>query len=498
MANNLNTLLRQLGLFSYEDIDVHALECLEELKKSQSKGSEKLTQAQLNQLLIIVSCHKNLDAARWLIERGADVNYSNHGESVLAAAINSGRSYELCQLLIDNGADVFAVDSRKTSMLMFAVDSMPDLRLAKLLLDKGVDINLANMYGETVLSKTVTRLDDDEIAFLLVRGADQYSKNAALIRAAYIGNKSAIQLLLDAGADVNFIKHDDLGILAGCAADNAAEHGYTDILKMILDRNPNLQVKTTALHAAVKRFNYNEVKLTLDCGADPNGIDDEGYSPLMQALGNKCSFKFIKLLIDSGAKVDFQNKDGNTPLFWALGYADVQTIQYIISHGAKFYSTLNREGDTLLFNAVYNKDVNILKMALDSNANLDINHINKYKENALYMAVANKNIEAVKLLLSYGADPNAIILGGETILHKIANTDNLPGKLSNSDREELLLLMLNCGANPYICDEKGRTAVDVCSTKKMKKILVQNSPINKLIKSADSKSVDNSSYEWEY
>ena len=62
------------------------------------------------------------------------------------------------------------------------------------------------------------------------------------------------------------------------------------------------------------------VKLLLERGADPNGSDANGNTPLMAAASHGCDRELMKMLIKAGAKIDAKNKSGLTPfemgLYW--------------------------------------------------------------------------------------------------------------------------------------------------------------------------------------
>jgi hypothetical protein len=62
------------------------------------------------------------------------------------------------------------------------------------------------------------------------------------------------------------------------------------------------------------------VKLLLDRGADANGADKNGNTPLMEAASHGCDRELMRLLIKAGAKINVTNGSGLTPfemgLFW--------------------------------------------------------------------------------------------------------------------------------------------------------------------------------------
>jgi ankyrin repeat protein len=81
------------------------------------------------------------------------------------------------------------------------------------------------------------------------------------------------------------------------------------------------------------RAEWNSViEALLKHGADPNALDYEGLTPLMQAAmtGNRT---VIQMLLDHGADTERRSRDGYTALMCA-SETDAQTMQILIDNGA--------------------------------------------------------------------------------------------------------------------------------------------------------------------
>ena len=76
-----------------------------------------------------------------LIQHGADVNAKakSGNTPLLIASVGHGK-YEAVKLLMDKGADAFAVNNRKENALIRA-SLFGDTATVSLLLSKGIDIN---------------------------------------------------------------------------------------------------------------------------------------------------------------------------------------------------------------------------------------------------------------------------------------------------------------------------------------------------------------------
>ena len=60
------------------------------------------------------------------------------------------------------------------------------------------------------------------------------------------------------------------------------------------------------------------VKMLLERGADVNGSDANGNTPLMEASSHGCDRELMRVLIKAGAKTDVRNKSGLTPFEMGL------------------------------------------------------------------------------------------------------------------------------------------------------------------------------------
>lgn len=111
------------------------------------------------------------------VEAGADLNLEDsHQTSALMAAVNSGK-VEVVKFLLDKGV---AVNAKRTNdgwtPLMLATFFGFD-KVVNLLLDAGADVNLKNNYGETALIHASFRGQDDVARILIAHGADLSPKN---------------------------------------------------------------------------------------------------------------------------------------------------------------------------------------------------------------------------------------------------------------------------------------------------------------------------------
>ncbi|MBR1437053.1 MAG: ankyrin repeat domain-containing protein, partial [Synergistaceae bacterium] len=104
---------------------------------------------------------------------------NDSGKTILMNAVRNHRQnfdvvkdpdYELVKLLLENGANVQAVDERGGTVLMYAA-SRSEPEILKLLLDNGAEINAQDESGITALMLAVRSNSSEAIKLLLDAGA---------------------------------------------------------------------------------------------------------------------------------------------------------------------------------------------------------------------------------------------------------------------------------------------------------------------------------------
>ena len=184
----------------------------------------------------------------------------------------------------------------------------------------------------------------------------------------------AVKLLIDYGADVNFIDSDKYSILMMACSSNNENTNY-DVAKLLIERGANINYVNSydrSVLSLICNFNFlretNKVAILLiECGANINIKDINGKTELMNLISSSKSdadLKIMKLLIRKGMQskslVNCQDNDFKTPLM-------------------------------ICFDSDYNILIryNIIKLLLDNKADIYIK--NKKGENIL--DIVNKKIE---------------------------------------------------------------------------------------------------------
>jgi uncharacterized protein len=240
--------------------------------------------------LIYAARAGSIDAARVLLEAGADVNQvTRYGWSPLLAATQN-RNYQLGLFLIEHGADVNLANKGGWTPLYLATDNrnleggdyptrtpdMNDLEYIERLLDAGANPN-AQLTESTETRTVFTNqwLDED--------GA------TAFLRASQSGDVELMKLLLERGADPKI--YTKLGVTPLAAA---AGIGWVE--GVTSERSPAQTIEA--------------VRMLLELGIDPNYQAETGRTALHGAA-HKGATEVVRLLVEAGARMDIRDF-GNT------------------------------------------------------------------------------------------------------------------------------------------------------------------------------------------
>jgi ankyrin repeat protein len=226
----------------------------------------------------------HLDAARTLIEAGANVNQPNDGDRTtpLVTAIVNGH-YDDAKLLLEKGADPNLVNDDGLAPLYATIDMQfapviwqPNpptdqektsyLALMTLLLDKGADPNAR------LKKKLWFRPSDHDDAWTGFAGT------TAFWRAAFAADVEAMRLLVSRGADPKILSSEGVTTLMAAAGlgwtgnqHRTVPGGWLAAVKYSLELGGDLHAKDifgyTALHAAAYRGDNDLVKFLVEKGA---------------------------------------------------------------------------------------------------------------------------------------------------------------------------------------------------------------------------------------
>jgi ankyrin repeat protein len=127
---------------------------------------------------------------------------------------------------------------------------------------------------------------------------------------------------------------------------------------------PAVRSADTSLLDAVRASDPSGARALLAAGADPDGADETGVTPLMYAAGVG-SLHTMQALIEAGADVNAAAADGTTALMWAA--ADASKVRLLLEHGAAI-NAVAKDGTTPLVAAAQRGAADVMRLLFDRHA----------------------------------------------------------------------------------------------------------------------------------
>jgi len=244
----------------------------------------------------------SLEAARVLVDAGADKDARDPDLSTPAIIATINGHYDVAGMLVERGADPNLSDTSGMAVLYGAVDmNMP-----------------AEIYGRPNRKSTSTISALDLVRVALAHGADVNAQlrtatvqrahtpgdgllgagATPLLRAARTGDAAAMRILLDHGGD---------------PALTIGNHTTALMFAAGSGRNAGVFQKDIG----TERDLFATVKVLVDHGVDVNLANDNGQTAMHFAA--QTSDDSVRYLAAHGAVLDMKDKQGHTPADLALG-----------------------------------------------------------------------------------------------------------------------------------------------------------------------------------
>ncbi|CAK9815825.1 Nuclear factor NF-kappa-B p110 subunit [Anthophora quadrimaculata] len=200
----------------------------------------------------------------------------------------------------------------------------------------------------------------------------------------------------------------------------ALRYGQRDIVKyflMLIGANKDYKSVVngqnssgkTPLHYAVLQNQPEITRALLMLGADPNRVDEQGFSPLHAAVRIFDAGACVDALLSvKTINIEIYNDAGRTALHLAAEAGSYHAVCSLIQAGANVNSTDMSYGRTALHIAVEGGHKNIVEYLLKK-TNIAVNKRNFSGNTALHTAVVHSGVRAKEmcaLLIKYGADPH--------------------------------------------------------------------------------------------
>ncbi len=257
--------------------------------------------------------------------------------------------------------------------------------------NNGLDVNTFFKIKGTSISYTpfmLVCLRGNEVLYELIRPKanihlqDTFSRRTALMCAAFGKNKRIIKDLIESGVDVN-----------------------------AKDFNGDTPLHYLFHPQQIKKPEISLIDLFLKNGANINLTNDEGTSPLLNAVAYG-DVSFIKYMKQKGADINLAQGDGLTPLIASIWSHNFKIFSFLLKSGANLEAreqaklindNIYYPGGTAVMTAVFNQHIKMLEKLVKAGAKLRT--YGDCGETLLNIAVAHYKTKIIDKLISLGASP---------------------------------------------------------------------------------------------
>ena len=358
-----------------------------------------------NTCLMCAAYHGYSETVRYLVDvddtASKIMNHKSDGHlSALFCAVRQNHA-DLVKVLIDAGADIETRDKDSRTPLVLSCEK-GNLPIVKMLVEAGAEVRAIDKYGYACLVLAAVYGHTETVRFLVslpdvdMSHVDKYG-NTVVIYAAELTHPGTMEVLIDAGADIEV--KDNVGrsplllarklgvveVLVRAGADVCVTDDEGDTCLML------------AAH-----FGHTETVRALLCmpEVDVNHSNNSGSTSLHRAVSQKHS-DVVEVLIDAGADIDAK-EGGCTPLHWACAEPELEIVLMLVKAGADVCEVDNKSNTCLIIAADHGHTETVRYLV--GLREVDVNHRNLLGHTALHYARKKQHTDVEQVLLKHGAE----------------------------------------------------------------------------------------------
>ncbi len=301
---------------------------------------------------------KNENLVKILLDKGANPNLQNDDflKSTPLMQCSNYNLVEVAKYLIEKGADVNIQDKQNDPVIHWTA-YYGEYELTKLLLDNKAKTNLKSIHSDGVMHVALKEWQDSIVDLLMsynVKLNNVSKEQYEIVQAVKANSLKNLKRTLKSNL-VNSKDASGTPILI-----TAASNGNLDIVKYLLQNGADINnmnpVGHTALNRAVFFGNEEMAHFLIAQGADVAKTDDRFMLPPLIAAIRKNRNELAKVLIEKGASINaLDGINGMTPIMWAAGYENKEIVKLLLINNADL--SIVSKYDNTVFTITSNKEI---------------------------------------------------------------------------------------------------------------------------------------------
>ena len=404
----------------------------------------------------------NVELLNLLLAGGANPNVAHQNSYPLIIATNIGCE-KMVTSLLEYGADVDVFDKKDRTALYHAVQTKNVKMVEALVKYSASAVSCGKLLLDMVKEKRT------EMVLTLIKsmvGANSEDTSEllenALLTATMYGAEEVVKGLLDAGANVNCLSPKGVTPLHHALSGN-----FTSIAHMLKEKGAKSDTCESFMRHAITMGDYEQVKLLLSCGADPNVVDSTKEQIALIIAVQHEKVKIVCQLIEAGANVNYLPSTGRTALMCAAASGNREIVQILLDAKAQVNAQL-KDGWTAVMYAAYFGHEHVVQLLIDAKSNLELRNsnnlmaiecISRRHENAysIYrrLEFASANFNYYEADSSYFPIANKFHSKENILKLKQLDKKLIDNEIEREEGMNMLLEISNFGINSS--DEFGRT-----------------------------------------
>ncbi|KAI9369933.1 ankyrin repeat-containing domain protein [Aspergillus egyptiacus] len=347
------------------DLSGHlALEELQEITSAALRGAIKSDDSEMFSLLL---------------EHGADPNslhetiYKDGSDTfslLMEAAASNCR--DIAAILLDKGVSV-NYQSSKYRITALHISIMNDHQdMAKMLIAAGADTSLADRDGFPPIAHAYRNINS--LRLLLDSGVlvdTLFNHGTVLYLTASTGDRDTAEFAISRGANVNF-RSEDPSDPYGYSPLHWAARGHPEIVQLLLDAGADIDIREnsgmTPLMVAVCNDQFDCVQALLQYTPDLSAVDEDGRTAL-HWLNSTTQVRLVKALLDRGAPLGFRDNYNDSALDEAVEQGNIDVVKFLLDRRALADSDILHRGP--LHNAASCGNMEMLRLLVGRGASVN-------------------------------------------------------------------------------------------------------------------------------